>query len=299
MNEVILEFLFGTGEYQQALASVAIAGIAQGVSSLFGAFSAGRQKRKARNAKIQAERKLENLEANRQAIINPYEGMSDLSDMITNPYANLQVATQAAEFQAAETDMALATTLDTLRATGQGAGGATALAREAAKSKQQISASIEMQEAQNTRLRAQGEQAAQEARVSEAIRMQNVDAQGKAFVYGEREKREMMQLDRTQAMINQYGQAEAQARQSQNQAIGSLIGTAASFGAQALAGNFAKSAAGTAASLQPQNMASFDLGSGISSFTSQGIGNFASQYGGAFSGTGGSKYLNPNYRFGG
>ena len=92
-----------------------------------------------------------------------------------------------------------------------------------------------MQEAQNARLRAQGEQAAQEARVSEAIRMQNAEAQGKAFVYGERERRELRQLDRTQAMINQYSAGEAQARQAQNQAIGSLVGTAASFGAQALA----------------------------------------------------------------
>jgi len=281
------------------LPALAVAGIAQGVSSLFGVFSSGKQKRRARNAKIQAERKLANLEANRQAIIDPYAGITDLSSMITNPFENLQVATQAAEMQAEQTDIALASTLDTLRATGRGAGGATALAREAALSKQGISARIEQQEVANAQLRAQGEQQAQQARMGEAIRQQMADVSGKAFVYGQREQREMMQLDRTQAMINQYGAAEAQARQAQNQALGSFIGTAASFGAQALAGNFAKPAStiGTAASLQPQNMGSFDLGSGLSSFTSQGIGNFAQQYGGAFGGVSGSQYLNPNYSF--
>ena len=62
--------------------------------------------------------------------------------MITNPFANLQVATKAAEFAASEKDISLATTLDTLRATGAGAGGATALAQAAARSKAGIAAGI-------------------------------------------------------------------------------------------------------------------------------------------------------------
>jgi len=52
---------------------------------------------------------------NRAAITNPYANM-------TNQFANLGVATKAAEFQAEEADMALASTLDTMRATGAGAG---------------------------------------------------------------------------------------------------------------------------------------------------------------------------------
>ena len=43
-----------------------------------------------------------------------------------------------------------------------GAGGATALAQAAAQSKQGISASIEQQETQNQKLRAQGEQTLQQ-----------------------------------------------------------------------------------------------------------------------------------------
>ena len=86
----------------------------------------------------------------RQAIENPFANLS-------NPYENLAVATQAAEMQMEQTDQALANTLDTLRETGAAAGGATAIANAALKSKQGISASIEKQEAQNQRLQAQGQ----------------------------------------------------------------------------------------------------------------------------------------------
>ena len=56
-----------------------------------------------------------------------------------------------------QADIALANTLDTLRATGASAGGATALAQAALQSKKGIAASIESQEVQNEKLRAQGE----------------------------------------------------------------------------------------------------------------------------------------------
>ena len=80
---------------------------------------------------------------------------------IRNPYANLSVATEAAEFQGQQTDQALANSLDAMQAGGFGAGGATALARAAAKSKQGISADIQKQEATNQKFFAQGEQTRQ------------------------------------------------------------------------------------------------------------------------------------------
>ena len=118
---------------------------------------------------------------------------------ITNPYANLSVATQAAEFQAEQADIALANTLDTLRATGAGAGGATALAQAALKSKQGISANIEQQEVKNEQLKAQGEQ----------------------FVFQTREAREMQKLDRTAGLIDRDLAQEAQYRAD---AMGALTG---------------------------------------------------------------------------
>ena len=84
----------------------------------------------------------EELRKNRQAIVNPYESVKDLSGQITNPFANMGVATEAAKMQAEEADISLANTLDLMRESGMGAGGATALAQAALRSKKGISANM-------------------------------------------------------------------------------------------------------------------------------------------------------------
>jgi hypothetical protein len=234
MNEFIVQFLFGPEGISKGIAPLAIAGIAQGVSSLIGAFSAGKQKREARRAAAQYERDLARLEANRQEITNPYANMEDLTGMVTNPFANLQVATGAAQMQAAETDLSLASTLDTLRATGAAGGGATALAQAAARSKQGIAASIEQQEARNAQLRAQGQQQMEQMQLQSEMRRQQLMGAGELSRMQMQETREMGQLDRTADLLDRSRMQEAAARQAQNQAIGSLVGTVASFGAQAL-----------------------------------------------------------------
>jgi hypothetical protein len=171
-----------------------------------GLFGKSRAKRLEEKAAAQG-RKLDNMLANRQAVINPYSGVSDLSSMITNPFANLQVATQAAEMQAEQTDIGLASTLDVLRATGRSAGGATALAREAAQSKQGISASIEEQEA---------------------------DILGQTFMFQTQEQRDVADLSRVSAMQQQYGQqamdVRAANRAMAGQIIGGVLGAGASIG---------------------------------------------------------------------
>jgi hypothetical protein len=183
--------------------------------------AAGKAGRRARRQ----EAKVRNLEASRQEIINPYEGVEDLSGMISNPFANLQVATKAAEMQAEEADISLASTLDTLRATGAGSAGATALAQAALRSKQGITATIEQQEAQNARLRAQGKQQAQQMRMAEAQRLQQAEIAGKQFVFGTKEEREMQQLNRA------AGLAQG-SRASQQASRGSMYGALGSFGGQ-------------------------------------------------------------------
>jgi hypothetical protein len=223
-----------------ALPVAAIGLIGQGVSSLIGAFGAGRRRREAANLRRAQQRKIAQLEASRQEIINPYAGVKDLSAMLSNPYANLQVATSAAEMQAQETDISLASTLDVLRATGLGAGGATALARAAARGKQEIAADIERQEAENIRLRAQGEAALQEARMREAQRIQEADVSGKAFVYGQREAREIAALERAQGMLEQAQIGEAGAISAQQAAFGGIAGSLAGLGAMGLEGSFAR-----------------------------------------------------------
>jgi len=210
--------------------------IGQGISGLVQSISAGSKAKRAARDAARAEARIKALEANRQEIIDPYAGIKDLSSMLQNPFANLQVATQAAEFQAEQQDLSLAQTLDTLRATGAGAGGATALAQAAAKGKQQISATIEKQEAENARLRAKGELELQKAQMSEAARVQGAQAQGKAFVFGQREQRELRQLDRASAMAEQYRAIEMGQRQAASAGLGQAIGVAAGFGVSYLGG---------------------------------------------------------------
>ncbi len=165
-------------------AATIIAAVALTTAVVSGAVADGKAqkaKRKARNAKQEAKFKLEQTLQDRQDIINPYAGItdlsglaSDLSSQITNPFNNLQVSTAAAEMQAEEADIALANTLDTLEMTGASAGGATALAMAALKSKKGVATSIEEQEAKNAQLKAQGEQAMIQQKVAATTRYQDV-----------------------------------------------------------------------------------------------------------------------------
>lgn len=244
-------------------ATMVVAGIVGGAASVVtGLFGMSSAKKAARNAgrdaaKRQAE--LTALENNRQAIINPYADVKnlsglakDLSGMVSNPYANLGVATKAAEFQAEQTDMSLASTLDTLKETGASAGGATALARAALQSKQGISASIEQQEAANEKLKAQGQQQLEQIQMaeagriqgiemSEAGRLQEADVAGKQFVYGQKEAREMQKMDRVAGQLSGAQQRQAQAKADSTAAMTGMIGGITStIGSMASSGSFSK-----------------------------------------------------------
>ena len=54
--------------------------------------------------------------------------------------------------------------------------------------------------------------------------MQDVDAAGKSFVYGENEKREMMALNRLQGQIDNQQGIKAQASRDQTSALTGAIG---------------------------------------------------------------------------
>lgn len=198
------------------------------LGGIFGGSSAKRAARAAAKEKARLQAKLESLENNRQAIVNPYDTVKDLSGMISNPYENLGVATQAARNQAEQADISLANTIDLLASTGASAGGATALAQAALQSKKGISASIEQQEAQNEKLRAQGELAETRARMAEAQRLQTAEAAGKEFMFRAQEEREMTQLDRISTQLSGAEAREAQAASDKVGAITSTIGAVGS-----------------------------------------------------------------------
>ena len=199
--------------------AIAAAAIGSTISAGGGIIAAHQQKQAAKGARNEARRigdQISMLEEQRKKdipVINPYENAEDLSSMITdlsgdlsNPYANMGVATGAAEIQMEQTDIALANTLDALRETG--AGGATALAQAALKSKQGVSAEIQKQEVKNQQLVAQGEQ-----------KMQQLKAVGANLAFQAQEKRDLTDLDRLQ-----YGaDLEAQRRASSfSSGVGSL-----------------------------------------------------------------------------
>jgi len=184
---------------------VAIAGLVVGVGAgVAGAVDANNKAKDAQKKQGDLDAVLQDQRDSMQKITNPYAGIS-------NQYANLSVATKAAKFQAEETDKALANTLDTLRATGASAGGATALAQAALKSKQGIAANIQQQEAANEKLKAQG-----------AMEVQKLLAEGEKFMFEAQEERSMMDLDRTSSMLDQERQNEADANAAMWGAIGGM-----------------------------------------------------------------------------
>ena len=164
---------------------------------------------------------------------------------MTNPFANLGVSTMAAKMQAEEADISLANTLDTLRATGASAGGATALAQAALQSKKGVAASIEKQEADNEKLKAQGAVQLQEAKMEEQRRIQNAqyqegvrtqtaESEGIKFKYGEQESRDIAKLNR---LSGQQAQAQANmsaAQQASSNAIGGAISAVGSIAGGAI-----------------------------------------------------------------
>jgi hypothetical protein len=242
MNEIILEFLFGTKEYVQAIPLAAAAPLISGAAQLIGGlFSGGKAKRAAKKAERQRrsmEQKLSRLEASRQDIIDPYAGVTDLSSMITNPFAGMPIATQGAEMAMEAAGQSRAEQLDYLRSIGAGASGAMQVALQEQRQIQQASAGIEQQERQNLMLQAQGEQAAQTARMQEKQRVQALEARGKEFVFEQRETRELAQLDRTQAMMEDARAQAAAYRDQSRQAFGSALGAAGGLALGGLTGAF-------------------------------------------------------------
>jgi chromosome segregation ATPase len=224
------------------LTGAVIGGATKIIGSLFGGSKAKAAARAAEAERRRLQGQLRSLEKNRQDIVNPYAGVTslasmatDLSDQISNPFANLSVATQAAEMQIEQADISLANTLDTLRATGAGAGGATALANAALKSKQGVSASIESQEAENEKMRAQGEQQMEQAQVAQQARLQDIQiseggraqmaqAQGKTIEMQMTENREQDQINYVRGQLESARQDQARAQADATSATMGAIG---------------------------------------------------------------------------
>ena len=179
--------------------------IAKSVPAIMGFHQANKSKKAIEDYQI----KLDNIEKSRQQIVNPYAN-------VTNPFANMQVATKAAEMQAEQADISLANTLDNLRETG--AGGATALAQAALRSKQSISANIQQQETQNQKLAAQGQQ-----------RMEQLKGAGEQARFNMQENRDVRDINRLQMQMDLAQQQRAAGLATGTAALASGIGGLSGF----------------------------------------------------------------------
>lgn len=243
-----------------ALVTSIAAGVAVAATAVGGAVQAGaehKNMRRARGEKGRAAAKVESLQNSRQTITNPYGGVtslanlaSDLSGQMSNPYSSLGVATQAAEIQMEQSDIALANSLDAMMATGAGAGGATALAQAALRSKKGVAAGIEQQEAANEKLRAQGEQNLQQRQTAEQQRLQSIaisegqreqqaEAAGNIFQFNAQEDRTNSDISYNIAKETGAAQREAQARSNRSAATGGIF-----TGIGSIAGSVAGAAMG-------------------------------------------------------
>jgi len=222
------------------MAIMATAGL---VSKAYGAYKANKMAVEQGALQDKLANEIAYLEQNAREVPDYANMVRDRSGMIQNQMSNLQVATQAAQFQAEEADVSFANTLDSTRAAGFGAGGATALAQAALRSKRDISSSIEQQEARNIMLRAQGAQKAQEARLAEGSRVDEMTMRGEQLGFRQDEARRMAMLDYRTNRMTAAEDRQAMANQRKDEMIGGMFGEGAgalmgfgTFGANAQAG---------------------------------------------------------------
>jgi len=206
-----------------------VGAIAGGVSALAGVVTSGiaakKSKEEARRQDEIAEQQqaaLAALEADRPVMTNPYADMENQFEDLNNPYANLTVATEAFKMQAEQADQALANSLDVMMETGQAAGGATALAQAALQSKRGIAASINAQESQNNKMRAEGQASVEKAKAQGAQRLQEMMGQADMTVQKDAIAFQESKMDRAATLADNAMQNAADARGARIAAISGI-----------------------------------------------------------------------------
>ena len=185
-----------------------IGGAAQAVGSIVGS-----RRRKREEKAAQAE-----FDANKTAYQN-FQFENKFANL-ENTAEDLTVNQQAANFQAQQSDQALAQGLDAIVASGGGGGSAQAIANAALQAKQGASADIAQQESQNQQLRAQ-----------QASTNQQLEAQGA-------DQLQSRQHEQLGEAFDLSGDRLASARQARQQATQDLIGGIGSVAGGIASGGF-------------------------------------------------------------
>ena len=145
-----------------------------GVGSLFGKKKRKQEFNASKSAYNQAMQSYKDFE------------FENLYSNLENPFEDLRVSTEAAEFQSQQVQQGLAQSLDALRGAGGGTGAAAiaqAMAQQQARTQQQIAADISKQEIANERLAAQGQfqMQSQEAKAGMDIQKQEFGRESTIF----------------------------------------------------------------------------------------------------------------------
>lgn len=175
--------------------------------SLIGGGARRREQRRAR-AEFEAQKQA----FQDQTFRNEYAGLENVAEDLT-------VNQQASQFQAQQTDAALAQALQASIVSGGAAGGAQAIAQAALQSKQNISADLARQE-----------QANRQAAIKEASRLQTLEAQGADQLQVRDYQKQQQLLNLAAARKQQADAARAQATSQLVGGIGSVVGGAAAGG---------------------------------------------------------------------
>jgi len=179
-------------------------GAAGGLANIAGSIiGSGKRKREAKNAAAE-------YAAQRQALMNtqftnPYAGLENVAEDLT-------INQDAAQFQAQQTDAALAQAMQAAVVSGGAAGGAQAIAQAALQSKRGISADIARQEQSN-----------QMARVNQAAQLQQLEAQGEEDLQVANYEKNQDLLKMASARKQQADAARAKATQQLFGGIGQAI----------------------------------------------------------------------------
>ena len=138
---------------------------------------------------------------------------------LENPFEDLRVSTEAAEFQAQQNQQSLAQSLEALRSGGGGVGAAAlaqSLANVQAQQTQRIAADIARQEAANEMAAAEG-----------TAQIQRLQAMGEMTIQGK-------EFERTETLLGMAQQRKAAADAARQQATASLIGGIGSLAGAAI-----------------------------------------------------------------
>ena len=180
------------------MTAAAIGGLVSGGSKIIGSLVGGGKRRREQKA-AEAELAQQKQSFMDFQFTNPYAGLENVAEDLT-------INQDAAQFQAQQTDAALAQSMQAAVASGGAPGGAQAIAQAALQSKRGVAADIARQE-----------QANQMAQVNQAGRLQQLEAQGE-------EDLQSQQYIRQGELLNMASGRKVAADQARAQATQMLVG---------------------------------------------------------------------------